>query len=125
MTKTTKVESELVKAVLEGLLDKKGEDIKLLDMRDLEASVANYFIICTGNSHPQVDALADNVEEFAKKATKENPIGIEGRENSEWILLDYSDVVVHIFLRETREFYKLEKLWSDAKISLITPEENS
>jgi len=124
MTKTTKVEPELVKAVLDGLLDKKGEDIKLLDMRNLEAAVANYFIICTGNSHPQVDALADSVDEFVKKATHENPIGIEGRENSEWILLDYSDVVVHIFLPETRNFYNLEKLWSDAKISLITPEEN-
>lgn len=122
MTKSTKVESNLVKAVVDGLLEKKGEEIKVLDMRNLEAAVADYFIICTGNSHPQVDALTDSVDEFVKKATGENPIGIEGRENSEWVLIDYSDVVVHIFLPETRTFYQLEKLWADANTSLIKPE---
>ncbi len=123
MTKP-KVESNLVQAVIDGLLEKKGEDIKVLDMRNLEAAVANYFIICTGNSHPQVDALADSVDEFVKKSTGENPLGIEGRENSEWILIDYSDVVVHIFLPETRTFYKLENLWSDANIQSINQEKN-
>jgi len=118
MTKT-KVESNLVQAVIDGLLEKKGEDIKVLDMRNLEAAVADYFIICTGNSHPQVDALADSVDEFVKKSTGENPLGMEGRENSEWILIDYSDVVVHIFLPETRTFFKLENLWSDANIHTI------
>jgi len=125
MTKTSKEEPNLVNAVIDGLLEKKGEDIKVLDMRNLEAAVADYFIICTGNSHPQVDALADSVDEYVKKSTGENPLGVEGRENLEWILLDYSNVVVHIFLPETRTFYNLENLWSDANIRLIKQEKNS
>jgi ribosome-associated protein len=122
MNKISKNNPGLVDAVVDGILEKKGKDIRVLDLRKLESAVADYFIVCTGNSSTQVDALVDSVDEFAKKLTGENPISIEGRTNGEWVLMDYADVVVHIFLPETREFYKLEDLWSDADIQIIDNE---
>lgn len=123
MNKISNNNPGLVDAVVDGILEKKGKDIRVLDLRKLESAVADYFIVCTGNSSTQVDALVDSVDEFAKKLTGENPISIEGRTNGEWVLMDYADVVVHIFLPETREFYKLEDLWSDADIQIIDNEE--
>jgi ribosome-associated protein len=122
MNKISNNNPGLVDAVVDGILEKKGKDIRVLDLRKLESAVADYFIVCTGNSSTQVDALVDSVDEFAKKLTGENPISIEGRTNGEWVLMDYADVVVHIFLPETREFYKLEDLWSDADIQIIDNE---
>ena len=123
MNKISNNNPGLVDAVVDGILEKKGKDIRVLDLRKLELAVADYFIVCTGNSSTQVDALVDSVDEFAKKLTGENPISIEGRTNGEWVLMDYADVVVHVFLPETREFYKLEDLWSDADIQIIDNEE--
>jgi len=123
MNKISNNNPGLVDAVVDGILEKKGKDIRVLDLRKLESAVADYLIVCTGNSSTQVDALVDSVDEFAKKLTGENPISIEGRTNGEWVLMDYADVVVHVFLPETREFYKLEDLWSDADIQIIDNEE--
>ncbi len=123
MSKSYNTDSQLVKAAVDGILEKKGKDVKVLNMRALEQAVADYFVICTGNSPAQIDAIVDSVDEFVKKNTGENPINIEGRQNMEWVLLDYGDVVVHVFLPETRDFYKLEELWSDAEIQTI--EENN
>lgn len=108
---------ELVEIVVEHIQDKKGYDIKVLDLRDLSA-MSDYFIICSADANVQVKAIADEVD---KKLRKD---GIkcyhrEGYNSLNWVLLDYFDVIVHIFKKDAREFYNLEKLWGDAKIEEI------
>ncbi len=108
--------------VVEGMLEKKALDVVVLDLREVRHAIADYFIICSGNSDTQIDAISDSVEEQIHKNCGVNPWKKEGRENKEWILLDYIDVVAHIFNKEKREFFGLEDLWGDAKIKRI--EEN-
>lgn len=118
MTQSSKKESQIVSVVAAAMSNKKASDIHVLDMRKIEAAVCDYFIICTANSSPQLDAVMDEVDSQVKKQLGEDPIGIEGKD-TDWLLMDYADVVVHIFKPEAREFYKLEDLWSDAKIQTL------
>lgn len=113
---------ELSKIVVEGMQDKKAVDIVVLDLRKITKAIADFFVICSGNSDTHVDSISDNVEEFIYKQTNEDPWRKEGRENKEWILIDYVDVVVHIFQKEKRKFYELEDLWGDAEIININSE---
>ena len=106
---------EIVAAVLEAMEAVKGKDIVTLDLREITAAVTDYFVICHAASKTQVDALADKVEELVFEKTHVKPYHVEGRENSEWILIDFVDVVVHVFQESKREFYKLEELWADAE----------
>jgi len=110
---------KLVDAVIYGMQEKKAEKVVTINLKNIKNSVADYFIICQCESKTQAYAIADSVEEQVYKKTGENPAHKEGRENAEWILLDYFNVVVHIFLREQREFYNLERLWGDADIKNI------
>jgi ribosome-associated protein len=98
-----------------GIQEKKGNDIVRLDLRNIFSSVSDYFVICHADSSTQVKAIANSVEEEIFKATKQEPWRKEGLEHSEWILLDYIDVVVHIFRTDKREFYGVEDLWGDAE----------
>jgi len=107
--------SELVKVVIEGMQEKKGRDIVTLNMKNLDNAVCDYFVICHGTSTVQVEAIADSVEETVKKQTNSKAFHVEGRENAEWILLDYFDVVVHVFVENMRSFYQLEDVWADAE----------
>lgn len=95
--------------------DKKGHDITILDLSDVDGAPTGQFIICTGKSTTQVSAIADNVREEIQKRTGEKPINYDGYRNSQWIVIDYGDTMIHIFLPETRSFYRLEELWSDAE----------
>jgi ribosome-associated protein len=113
--KKTDAAFSLASAVVAGILDRKGENIVCLDLRKIENAVCDYFIICEGNSNIQVEAIADSVEDTVKKTLKQRPYRSEGWENALWILIDYVDVVVHVFQRETRQFYNLESLWADAE----------
>jgi ribosome-associated protein len=113
---------ELSDLVVQGMAEKKAHDIVVLDLRNVKNAVADYFIICSGNSDTQIDAICDSVEEFVYKASKQSPWKKEGKQNKEWILLDYIDVVAHIFKKDKRDFYSLEELWGDA---VITPVESS
>jgi ribosome-associated protein len=106
----------LADVIVHGILEKKGKDVLSLDLSKLPNAVSNFFIICHGNSKTQVEAIAESVEEEVRKKLQRKPWQKEGRENAEWILIDFADVVVHIFQEETRMFYKLEDLWADAKI---------
>ena len=108
--------------VVEGMLDKKAHDVVVMDLREVKHAVADYFVICSGNSDTQIDAISDSIEEQIHKHSKQNPWKREGQQNKEWILLDYVDVVAHVFNKEKRIFYGLEELWGDAKITRI--EEN-
>lgn len=105
--------------VVEGMLNKKAKDVVVMDLRNVKHAIADYFIICSGNSDTQIDAISESVEEQVHKLSKQNPWKREGKENKEWILLDYIDVVAHIFNKDKRTFYGLEELWGDAKITHI------
>lgn len=105
----------LSEIAVHGIQEKKGNDIVRLDLRELNSSVSDYFIICNADSATQVKAIADSVEEEIYKKTQINPWRKEGLEHADWIILDYFDIVVHIFKTEKREFYGIEDLWGDAQ----------
>lgn len=106
-------------SVIEAIQDRKGKKIVDIDMRELETAPAHEFIICQGNSTSQVSAIADNIREELRLKHNIKPYNYDGYRNSQWIVLDYGDLMVHVFLPEFREFYNLEDLWSDAKINEI------
>ena len=114
---------ELDHIIIEGILEKKGKDIISIDLSGLDNSVCDSFIISHGDSGTQVRAIADHIEEKVKKQLNFNVLHKEGYENLQWILLDYSSVVVHIFDPDTRKYYQLEELWADGKLVRITEEE--
>jgi ribosome-associated protein len=109
----------LADVAVRGLQDRKGMDIVVMNLKELKNAVADYFIICSASSDTQLDALARSVEEEVEKVTGQAPWQSEGRTNREWVLLDYVDVVVHVFLRDRRQFYALEELWGDAQITHV------
>lgn len=120
--KKTKIKGNsdiLAELVVKGMQEKKAADICVIDLKSLHNAVSDYFIISSANSDTQLDAIARAVEEEVFKITNQNPWQTEGRVHKEWILLDYVDVVVHIFLKDKREFYALEELWGDAPIRYI------
>ncbi|AFL79952.1 iojap-like ribosome-associated protein [Aequorivita sublithincola DSM 14238] len=106
---------QLIAEIIRGIEDVKGQDIEILDLREIENTVCDYFIICNGTSNTQVNAIVNSVRRSVSKALKENPWHVEGSDNSEWILMDYVHVVVHVFQKHIREFYDIEGLWGDAK----------
>lgn len=109
----------LIDQIVSAIQDVKGEDIMIFDLSGIENSVAETFIICSGNSNTQVNAISGSVEKKVRNELGERPWHVEGTENAMWVLVDYISVVVHIFQRETRSFYDLEELWGDAKITLV------
>jgi ribosome-associated protein len=109
----------LLKSIVKGIFEKKGQDILRIDLRKLENRIADYFVICHGTSITQVDSICESVEDTVRKVAGEKPSHIEGLENCFWVLLDYGNVVVHIFLEEYRNFYSLESLWADAEIEAV------
>jgi len=121
MTNKSVSSDDLIALIIKGIDDVKGEDIQLLDLRDIENTVCNYFIICSGNSNTQVNAISGSVQKLVSKELKDKPWHIEGQTNSELVLMDYVNVVVHIFQKHVRDYYDIESLWGDAKITEINP----
>lgn len=116
-TKNNISESEvLAKLAAQAIDNKKGLDTVIIDLRGVQSAPASFFVICSGNVPSHVSAICDGVFETVKKATGYNPHKIEGYDNAEWILMDYFDVVVHIFQKDKRDHYRLEQLWADGKI---------
>ena len=116
MVKPKAAESELISKIIFGIEDVKGVDLNIMDLTGIANTVCGYFIICTGTSNTHVTAIVNSIRKNVSKQLKEKPFSIEGNENQEWVLIDYVDVVVHIFQREIREYYDIENLWGDAKI---------
>lgn len=116
MTKNISSPDELISLIVQGIEDIKGQNISLLDLRNIENTVCDYFIICNGNSNTQVNAIVSSVQKNVSKNIREKPYQIEGVENAEWVLMDYVNVVVHVFQKHKREYYDIENLWGDAKI---------
>lgn len=110
---------QLIAPILKGIEDVKGNDIKLLDLREIENTVCEYFVICSGNSNTQVNAIVNSIRKTVSKSIQDKPWHVEGTENAEWVLMDYVDVVVHVFQKQIREFYDIEGLWGDAKTTTI------
>ena len=108
-------ESEIFSTIIKAIQDKKGENIVSLDLRQIPEAVADFFVICEANSNTQVRAIADFVEDQVQRFTGETPYKYEGFTAQQWILVDYVNVVVHVFQPETRQFYGLEDMWSDAE----------
>ena len=107
----------LLDAVVKGLDDVKGNDITIIDLSNVNTSIASHFIVAHGNSHTQVDALAASVEKVVYEALGEKPMSVQGLRNGEWAILDYFDIIVHVFHQEARVRYALEELWGDALIT--------
>lgn len=106
---------ELVNAIVTAVQEKKGQAIVSLNLSGLDNAICQYFIVCNANSTTQVGAIADGVSDKVLEILDEKPIHSEGYDNCLWVLLDYGDVVLHVFQTEQRDFYKLEDLWADAK----------
>ena len=113
------VSEKLSSTIVKGMQEKKAVDIVLMDLRKVKNAVADFFVICSGSSDKQLDAIADSIDEQVYKSLNENPWHVEGKNNKEWMILDYTNVVAHIFRKDRRSFYALEKLWGDAEITEI------
>ena len=108
--------SKIIKTIISAINEKKGENVVSLDLRKINEAVADFFIICEAGNQRQIKAIAENIEEQVRKNCGENPYHHEGYQNLQWVLVDYVNVVVHVMLAETRKFYKLEEMWSDAAV---------
>ena len=111
--------SVLVDHIVEGIEEVKGQNITILDLSAIENSVCDFFVICDGNSNTQVNAISDSIEKVVREKLGDKPWHVEGRDNSEWVLLDYVNVVAHVFQKDIREFYDLDSLWSDAEVTVV------
>jgi ribosome-associated protein len=109
----------LLKSIVKGIFEKKGENVLKIDLRKLENRIADYFVICHASSTTQVDSICDSVEDTVRKVAGEKPLHLEGLDNCFWVLVDYGNVVVHIFLEEYRNFYSLESLWADGVVEAV------
>ena len=104
----------LLEKIINGIENVKGENIQKMDLRKIENTPCEFFVICSGNSNTQVSAIVNSIKKKVSKALHEKPLHTEGLEIAEWVLIDYVNVVVHVFQRKTREFYNIEELWGDA-----------
>ena len=109
----------LLESIMKGIFIKKGLNVLKIDLRKLENRITDYFVICHASSGTQVSAICDSVEDTVRNEAGEKPMHIEGLDNCFWVLLDYGNVIVHIFLEEHRNFYSLESLWADASIEVM------
>ena len=109
----------LLTNIIKGIEEVKGNDVEILDLRDISSAVCDYFVICNGSSNTQVNAIVNSVQKTVSKEIKDKPWHVEGTNNAEWVLMDYVSIVVHVFQKEIREYYNIEGLWGDAKITKI------
>jgi len=119
MTKNKITADQLITAIISGIEDVKGQEINILDLREIENTVCDYFVVCEGTSNTQVNAIVNSIEKKVSKEVKDKPWHVEGEENAEWVLIDYVNVVVHVFQKHIRAYYDIESLWGDAKSTQI------
>jgi len=119
MLKSRSTEDSLISNIVDGIENVKGLDVSILDLRDIENTVCKYFVVCTGSSNTHVSAIVSAITKKVSKELKEKPFQTEGNENAEWVLIDYINVVVHVFQKQIREYYNIEELWGDAKTTKV------
>ena len=110
---------ELIALILHGIKEVKGKDINILDLREIDNTVCDYFVLCNGTSNTHVKAIVNSIQKTVSKAIHDKPWHVEGSENAEWVLMDYVNVVIHVFQKHAREYYDIEGLWGDAKVTLV------
>jgi ribosome-associated protein len=110
---------ETLSLIIQGIEDVKGADITLLDLRKIDTAVCDYFVFCNGNSNTQVNAIVNSIQKVVSKGLHDKPWHVEGTENGEWVLMDYVNIVVHVFQKHIRTYYNIEDLWGDAQITHI------
>ena len=110
---------QLVESITRGIQEKKGTGIVVADLSGIDGTICHYFVICQGNSPSQVEAITESVGDFARKELDERPTHVVGLENAQWVAMDFTDVLVHIVLPDVRDYYDLEHLWDDAKLTHI------
>ena len=110
---------QLIQSVINGIQEKKGKNIIIANLTNIYDTICDYLVICEGNSPSQVASIVDSVDDIVRKEQHIKPSSIDGLQNAQWVAMDYSDVVVHVFLPEERDFYNLETLWADAKLIQI------
>ena len=110
---------KLVNVIIEGIQEKKGSQIVVADLSEIEGTICKNFIICQGNSPAQVEAITESITEMARKRLGEKPAHVVGLENAQWVAMDYTDVMAHVFLPDVREYYDLEHLWEDAPVEYV------
>lgn len=120
MIKNKSNADQLITTIIGGIEDVKGKEIKILDLRDIDNTVCDYFIVCEGTSNTQVSAIVNSIKKQVSKNLKDNPWHVEGMDNQEWVLIDYVNVVVHVFQKHIRDYYDIESLWGDAKTTEIS-----
>ena len=116
---------ELIALIIQGVDEVKGQNVNLLDLREIENTVCDYFIVCNGTSNTHVNAIVGSIQKTVSKAIQDKPWHVEGEDNAEWVLMDYVNVVVHVFQKHIREFYDIEGLWGDAKVTMVESSYNS
>ena len=119
MAKKNISNDDLLTFIIKGIEEVKGNDIDILDLRDIDNTVCDYFVICNGTSNTQVNAIVHSIQKIVSRELKDKPWHVEGTENGEWVLMDYVNVAVNIFNQKYREYYNIERLWGDAKIETI------
>ena len=119
MDKKKNSNDSLIYNIIEAIENIKGKEINILDLRELENTVCDYFIVCEGSSNTQVNAIVASIQKHVSKELKDKPWNIEGNDNGEWVLMDYINVVVHVFQKQKREYYDIESLWGDAKLTKV------
>jgi ribosome-associated protein len=119
MAKNTVSTDVLLTNIIKGIEEVKGNDIDILDLREIDTAVCDYFVICNGSSNTQVNAIVNSIQKIVSKEIKDKPWHVEGTDNAEWVLMDYVSIVVHVFQKEIREYYNIEGLWGDAKITTL------
>ena len=111
--------NQLLTLIIKGIEEVKGTDIEILDLTEIENTVCDYFVICNGNSNTQVNSIVNSIQKIVSRVNKVFPWNVECTENGVLVLMDYVDIVVHVFQKHIREYYNLENLWGDAKITTI------
>lgn len=110
---------KLVEAIINGIQEKKGKNIVVVDLNEINDTITKYLVICEGNTPTQVSAIQDSIREFARKEAGQKPVSVDGTRNCIWVAMDYTDVIAHVFVPDARDFYDVENLWEDAPITEI------
>lgn len=119
MQKRQVTAKEVIEQIIEGVQEKKGKEIVVVDMLELGNSICDYFVICQGNSPAQVSAITDSIADMVREKCSKKPYAIDGLRNAQWVAMDYGDILVHVFLPDVRKFYDIEHLWADAKLTVV------
>lgn len=118
-SKKATFDDDLVSAIVRGIDEKKGKNTAVIDLREIQNSICDYYVVCHGTSNTNVDAIAESIIDVVREEQGEKPRNVEGKREAQWIVVDFFNVMVHVFQEEYREHYAIEELWADAEIEFL------